>query len=75
MAPPWVEIRAVKPEGVEYGLFYKAEFRFLADAKPRVLQAAAGRGKEVFLDGGIRRGTDVVKALALGAKGCFIGRP
>ena len=30
---------------------------------------------EVFIDGGIRRGTDVVKALALGAKAVMIGRP
>ena len=30
---------------------------------------------DVFLDGGIKRGTDVVKALALGAKGVGIGRP
>nr|ACJ84629.1 unknown [Medicago truncatula] len=29
----------------------------------------------VFLDGGVRRGTDVFKALALGASGVFIGRP
>ena len=29
----------------------------------------------VMLDGGIRRGTDVLKALALGAKFCFVGRP
>ncbi|KAJ1973012.1 Hydroxyacid oxidase 1, partial [Dimargaris verticillata] len=29
----------------------------------------------VFVDGGIRRGTDVFKALALGAKAVFIGRP
>lgn len=29
----------------------------------------------MFIDGGIRRGTDVLKALALGAKACFIGRP
>ena len=36
--PPWVEIRSVKLEGVEYGIFYKAEFRYLGDAKPRVLQ-------------------------------------
>src|SRR5581483_3811322 len=32
------------------------------DALPEVLSAAADRGKEVFLDGGVRRGTDVVKA-------------
>jgi len=37
---------------------------------------AAGKGRlEVLLDGGIRRGADVVKALALGAKAVFIGRP
>jgi isopentenyl diphosphate isomerase/L-lactate dehydrogenase-like FMN-dependent dehydrogenase len=37
---------------------------------------AAAKGKmEVYLDGGIRRGSDVVKALALGAKAVFIGRP
>jgi isopentenyl diphosphate isomerase/L-lactate dehydrogenase-like FMN-dependent dehydrogenase len=36
----------------------------------------AAQGKlEVLLDGGIRRGADVVKALALGAKAVFIGRP
>ena len=38
--------------------------------------AAAVEGKvEVFLDGGIRRGTDVVKAIALGAKAVLFGRP
>ncbi len=37
---------------------------------------AAVKGKiEILLDGGIRRGADVVKALALGAKAVFIGRP
>ena len=30
---------------------------------------------EVYLDGGIRRGTDVFKALARGARAVFIGRP
>ncbi|MYZ45621.1 alpha-hydroxy acid oxidase [Schauerella aestuarii] len=36
--------------------------------------AAAGE-MTVMLDSGIRRGTDVLKALALGAKCCFVGRP
>ena len=37
---------------------------------------AAAKGKmEILLDGGIRRGADVVKAIALGAKAVFIGRP
>jgi len=33
------------------------------------------RKTEIFFDGGIRRGTDILKALALGARGCLIGRP
>ena len=36
--------------------------------------AAAG-SMTVMLDSGIRRGTDIIKALALGAQACFIGRP
>jgi len=37
---------------------------------------AAAKGEiEIYLDGGIRRGADVVKAIALGAKAVFIGRP
>ena len=36
----------------------------------------AAKGKlEIYLDGGIRRGADVVKAIALGARAVFIGRP
>jgi 4-hydroxymandelate oxidase len=41
---------------------------------PRIADAVAGRA-ELYLDGGVRRGTDVVKALALGARGVFVGRP
>ena len=41
---------------------------------PRVVDAVAGRG-EVFLDGGVRRGTDVIKALAYGARMVLVGRP
>jgi 4-hydroxymandelate oxidase len=44
------------------------------DALPAVVEAVAGRG-EVLLDGGVRRGTDVIKALALGARAVLIGRP
>ncbi|KAG5551455.1 hypothetical protein RHGRI_009765 [Rhododendron griersonianum] len=43
-------------------------------ALEEVVKAAQGR-VPVFLDGGVRRGTDVFKALALGASGIFIGRP
>ncbi|MCC6175346.1 MAG: alpha-hydroxy-acid oxidizing protein [Chloroflexi bacterium] len=41
---------------------------------PEVADAVGDRA-EVILDGGIRRGTDVVKAIALGARACTIGRP
>lgn len=37
--------------------------------------AAVGQHTEVYLDGGVRSGIDVVKALALGARGVLIGRP
>jgi isopentenyl diphosphate isomerase/L-lactate dehydrogenase-like FMN-dependent dehydrogenase len=43
------------------------------DALPEVVEAVDGR-IEVLLDGGIRRGTDVVKALALGARAVLAGR-
>ena len=36
---------------------------------------ALGDGPDVICDGGVRRGSDVVKAIALGATGCSIGRP
>jgi len=45
-----------------------------AEALPRVIDTVAGR-IPVLVDGGIRRGTDVLKALALGAKAVMIGRP
>lgn len=45
-----------------------------ADALAPIVDAVAGR-IEVLVDGGIRRGTDVVKALALGARAVLIGRP
>ena len=44
------------------------------DALPRVAEAVAQR-IPILLDGGVRRGVDVVKALALGADACLIGRP
>lgn len=43
------------------------------DALPPIVEAVGGRA-EVLFDGGIRRGTDVVKALALGARAVLIGR-
>jgi len=44
------------------------------DALPAIADAVDGR-IPVLIDGGVRRGGDVVKALALGAKACLVGRP
>ena len=44
------------------------------EALPEIVAAMAGRG-EIVLDGGVRRGADVLKALALGAKLVQVGRP
>jgi L-lactate dehydrogenase (cytochrome) len=41
---------------------------------PRIVEAVGGRG-DVIVDGGVRSGQDIVKALALGAKAAMIGRP
>ncbi|MBM3926078.1 MAG: alpha-hydroxy-acid oxidizing protein [SAR202 cluster bacterium] len=41
---------------------------------PEVVEAVDGKA-EVYVDGGIRRGSDIVKALALGARAVLIGRP
>lgn len=44
------------------------------EALPEIVRAVDGRC-EVYLDGGVRRGTDVLKALALGARAVLVGRP
>jgi isopentenyl diphosphate isomerase/L-lactate dehydrogenase-like FMN-dependent dehydrogenase len=44
------------------------------EALPRIVDAIAGR-MPVLLDGGVRRGADVLKAVALGATCCLIARP
>ena len=41
---------------------------------PEIVDAVAG-AVEVYVDGGIRRGTDVLKALACGARAVLVGRP
>ncbi|XP_022091120.1 hydroxyacid oxidase 1-like [Acanthaster planci] len=45
------------------------------DVLAEIVDAVRGSGVEVYLDGGVRKGTDVLKALALGARAVFIGRP
>jgi (S)-2-hydroxy-acid oxidase len=44
------------------------------DALPEIVEAVQGR-IPIHVDGGIRHGTDVFKALALGADFCWVGRP
>jgi L-lactate dehydrogenase (cytochrome) len=44
------------------------------DALPAIVDAVGDR-TEVLLDGGIRRGSDIIKALSLGARACMMGRP
>jgi L-lactate dehydrogenase (cytochrome) len=43
-------------------------------ALPAIVDALQGRA-DVILDGGVRRGTDILKAVALGARACMAGRP
>lgn len=45
------------------------------DALSEVVSAVKGSDVEVYLDGGVRQGTDILKALALGARAVFVGRP
>ena len=45
-----------------------------ADILPEIADAVAGRA-EVYVDGGVRRAPDVIKALALGARAVLVGRP
>lgn len=46
-----------------------------AEVLPEIAAAMAGSGMKILVDGGIRSGTDVFKALALGADGVLIARP
>ena len=48
--------------------------RATIECLPEVVEAVKGR-IPVMVDGGFRRGTDIFKALALGAKAVFVGRP
>ncbi len=48
--------------------------RATIDVLPEVTEAVQGK-IEILIDGGIRRGTDIIKALALGVKAVLIGRP
>ena len=60
--------------GWQSGYDYSIVFSQI-DALHEVVQAVKGSGVEVYLDGGVRKGTDILKALAIGAKAVFLGRP
>mgnify|MGYP003349333068 FL=1 len=48
--------------------------RSTIETLPEMVEAVGGR-LPVFVDSGFRRGTDIVKAMAMGASGVFVGRP
>lgn len=48
--------------------------QFQIEVLPEIVKAV-GDEMEIYVDGGFRDGTDVFKALALGARMCLIGRP
>lgn len=49
-------------------------FHHQIEALPEIVRAAAHHC-EVYVDGGFRTGTDILKAVAIGARGVFLGRP
>ncbi|CUS21753.1 LAQU0S03e10000g1_1 [Lachancea quebecensis] len=55
--------------------FSRPPLEVLAEAKQMLKEKGLEDKIEIYLDGGIRRGSDVIKALCLGAKGVGLGRP
>ncbi|KAH7136522.1 FMN-dependent dehydrogenase-domain-containing protein [Dactylonectria macrodidyma] len=55
--------------------FARSAIEVLAETMPVLRERGLQDKIEVYIDGGVRRGTDVLKALCLGAKGVGIGRP
>lgn len=55
--------------------FSRSPVELLADVMPVLKEKQLDKKIEIYIDGGIRRGTDVLKALCLGAKGVGLGRP
>jgi L-lactate dehydrogenase (cytochrome) len=55
--------------------FAPSSIEVLAEVMPALRKLGWEKRLEVYVDGGIRRGTDIIKALCLGAKGVGIGRP
>lgn len=55
--------------------FAPAPIQLLAETMPVLKERGLDKNLEVFIDGGVRRGSDILKALCLGAKGVGVGRP
>ena len=55
--------------------FARSAVEVLAEVMPVLRRRGLSNRIEIFVDGGIRRATDIIKALSLGAKGVGIGRP
>ncbi|KAI9653300.1 MAG: Cytochrome b2, mitochondrial precursor [Alyxoria varia] len=55
--------------------FARSGIEVLAEAMPVLRERGLENRLEIFVDGGVRRATDIIKALCLGAKGVGIGRP
>lgn len=55
--------------------FARSAIEILAEVMPVLKERGWERKIEIYIDGGIRRATDIIKALCLGAKGVGIGRP
>lgn len=55
--------------------FARSAIEVLAETMPVLRELGLENKIEIFIDGGIRRATDIIKALCLGAKGVGIGRP
>ncbi|KAL1845071.1 hypothetical protein VTK73DRAFT_1187 [Phialemonium thermophilum] len=55
--------------------FARSAVEVLAETMPVLRELGLEDKIEIFVDGGIRRGTDIIKALCLGARGVGIGRP
>lgn len=61
-------------KGAVYYIIIKLHFQFQIEVLREIVKAVNNRC-EIYLDGGVQQGTDIFKALALGAKMVFIGRP
>ncbi|CCH43739.1 Cytochrome b2, mitochondrial [Wickerhamomyces ciferrii] len=55
--------------------YTRAPVEVLAEVMPELRAKGLDKKIEIYIDGGVRRGTDVLKALCLGAKGVGLGRP